>query len=174
EGSLRQTRQQPARPAAGPRRGPGGAAGAAGGRGALRRPRGAAGPQRLRGRVRPVLRTPGRGRDGRRPAPGRHRRGGGDRPAAAGGGPVISLWHFLAVGAALFGIGLVGFLTRRNLITMFLCAEMMVQGVILNLLAFGKYHGHVGGQVFALFIVTVAACEAALALALFLTLYRRG
>jgi NADH-quinone oxidoreductase subunit K len=87
---------------------------------------------------------------------------------------VISLWHFLAVGAVLFGIGLVGFLTRRNLITMFLCAEMMMQGVILNLVAFGQYHGHIGGQVFALFIVTVAACEAALALALFLTLYRRG
>jgi NADH-quinone oxidoreductase subunit K len=87
---------------------------------------------------------------------------------------VISLWHFLAVGAALFGIGLVGFLTRRNLITMFLCAEMMLQGVVLNLLAFGKYHGHIGGQVFGLFIVTVAACEAGLALALFLTLYRRG
>jgi NADH-quinone oxidoreductase subunit K len=87
---------------------------------------------------------------------------------------VIGLNHYLAVGAALFGIGLVGFLTRRNLITMFLCAEMMLQGVVLNLLAFGKYHGHIGGQVFALFVVTVAACEAGLALALFLTLYRRG
>jgi NADH-quinone oxidoreductase subunit K len=87
---------------------------------------------------------------------------------------VIGLHHYLAVGAALFGIGLVGFLTRRNLITMFLCAEMMLQGVVLNLLAFGKHHGHVGGQVFALFVVTVAACEAGLALALFLTLYRRG
>jgi NADH-quinone oxidoreductase subunit K len=87
---------------------------------------------------------------------------------------VISLWHFLAVGAVLFGLGLVGFLTRRNLITMFLCAEMMLQGVVLNLLAFGRYHGHIGGQVFALFVVTVAACEAGLALALFLTMYRRG
>jgi NADH-quinone oxidoreductase subunit K len=87
---------------------------------------------------------------------------------------VISLWHFLAVGAVLFGLGLIGFLTRRNLITMFLCAEMMLQGVVLNLLAFGRYHGHIGGQVFALFIVTVAACEAGLALALFLTMYRRG
>ena len=87
---------------------------------------------------------------------------------------MISLEHFLAVGAALFGLGLVGFLTRRNLITMFLCAEMMLQGVVLNLLAFGRYHGHVGGQVFALFVITVAACEAGLALALFLTLYRRG
>ena len=87
---------------------------------------------------------------------------------------MISLEHYLAVGAALFGIGLVGFLTRRNLITMFLCAEMMLQGVVLNFLAFGHFHGHIGGQVFALFIVTVAACEAGLALALFLTMYRRG
>jgi NADH-quinone oxidoreductase subunit K len=87
---------------------------------------------------------------------------------------VITVWHFLAVGAVLFGLGLVGFLTRRNLITMFLSAEMMLQGVVLNLLAFGRMHGDLGGQVFALFIVTVAACEAGLALALFVTLYRRG
>jgi NADH-quinone oxidoreductase subunit K len=85
---------------------------------------------------------------------------------------VITPWHFLAIGAVLFGLGLVGFLTRRNLITMFLCAELMLQGVVLNLLAFGKLHGDIGGQVFALFILTVAACEAGLALALFLTLYR--
>ena len=86
---------------------------------------------------------------------------------------MITPWHFLAVGAVLFGLGLVGFLTRRNLITMFLCAELMLQGVVLNLLAFSKLHGHLGGQVFALFVLTVAACEAGLALALFLTLYRR-
>ncbi len=87
---------------------------------------------------------------------------------------MIPVWHFLAVGAILFGIGLVGFLTRRNLITMFLCAEMMLQGVVLNLVAFSRHHGNMGGQVFALFIITVAACESALALALFLTMYRRG
>ncbi len=87
---------------------------------------------------------------------------------------MISLEHYLAVGAALFGIGLVGFLTRRNFITMFLCAEMMLQGVVINFLAFGRFHGHLGGQVFGLFIVTVAACEAGLALALFLMLYRRS
>jgi len=87
---------------------------------------------------------------------------------------VITLWHFLAVGAALFGLGLVGFLTRRNFITMFLCAEMMLQGAVINFLAFGMHHGHIGGQVFALAIITVAACEAGLALALFLTMYRRG
>ena len=85
---------------------------------------------------------------------------------------MISLWHFLAVGAALFGLGMVDFLTRRNMITMFLSAEMMLQGVVLNLLAFGRYHGDLSGQVVALFVITVAACEAGLALALFLTLYR--
>ena len=87
---------------------------------------------------------------------------------------MITLWHYLAVAAALFGIGLVGFLTRRNLITMFLCAEMMLQGVAINFCAFARYHGNLQGQVFALFILTVAACEAAIALALILMLYRRG
>lgn len=87
---------------------------------------------------------------------------------------MITIYHYLGVGAMLFGLGLVGFLTRRNLITMFLCAEMMLQGVVLNFVAFGRLHGHTGGQVVALFIITVAACEAGLALALFLTLYRKG
>jgi NADH-quinone oxidoreductase subunit K len=87
---------------------------------------------------------------------------------------MITLWHYLAVAAALFGIGLVGFLTRRNLITMFLCAEMMLQGVAINFVAFARYHGNLQGQVFVMFIVAVAACEAAVALAMFLMLYRRG
>ena len=86
---------------------------------------------------------------------------------------MISLWHYLAVAAALFGIGLVGFLTRRNLITMFLCAEMMLQGVAINLVAFARYRGNLQGQAFVLFILTVAACEAAIALALILSLYKR-
>jgi NADH-quinone oxidoreductase subunit K len=87
---------------------------------------------------------------------------------------VIGLWHYLTVAALLFGIGLVGFLTRRNLITMFLCAEMMLQGVAINFAAFARYHGNLHGQAFVLFIVAVAACEAGVALALFLMLYRRG
>jgi NADH-quinone oxidoreductase subunit K len=85
----------------------------------------------------------------------------------------ITLWHFLAVAAALFGLGLVGFLTRRNLITMFLCAEMMLQGVAINFVAFARFHGNLQGQIFVLFILAVAACEAGIALALFLALYRR-
>jgi NADH-quinone oxidoreductase subunit K len=84
----------------------------------------------------------------------------------------IPLEHSLMVGAALFVLGAVGFLTRRNLITLFLCAELMLQGVTLNLVAFASHHGHLYGQAFALFIVTVAACEAGLALALILMLHR--
>ncbi len=86
---------------------------------------------------------------------------------------MITLSHYLAVGAALFTLGLVGFLTRRNLIVMFLSAEMMLQGVAINFAAFSRHHGNMHGQVFTLFVIAVAACEAGIALALFLSLYRR-
>jgi NADH-quinone oxidoreductase subunit K len=85
----------------------------------------------------------------------------------------LPLHHFLVVGAILFALGMIGFLARRNLIIMFLSAEMMLQGVALNLVAFARYRGNLQGQAFTLFIVTVAACEAAIALALILMLYRR-
>jgi NADH-quinone oxidoreductase subunit K len=85
----------------------------------------------------------------------------------------LPLHHFLVVGAILFCLGLVGFLARRNLIIMFLCAEMMLQGVAINLVAFARYRGNLQGQAFVLFIVTVAACEAAVALALILMLFKR-
>jgi NADH-quinone oxidoreductase subunit K len=83
-----------------------------------------------------------------------------------------SLESYLLVGAALFTLGLVGFLTRRNLIILFLCAEMMLQGVAINLVAFARYRGNMGGQVLTMFMVAVAACEAAIALALVLMLYK--
>src|SRR5207245_2432113 len=73
----------------------------------------------------------------------------------------------------LFVLGMVGFLARRNLIIMFLSAEMMLQGVAINLTAFSYFRGSYQGQAFVLFILTVAACEAALALALFSMLYLR-
>ncbi|MBY0525801.1 MAG: NADH-quinone oxidoreductase subunit NuoK [Gemmataceae bacterium] len=82
------------------------------------------------------------------------------------------LHNFLVVGAILFTLGTIGFLTRRNLIIMFLCAEMMLQGVAVNLVAFARHRGNLQGQSFTLFIITVAACEAGIALALFLTLFR--
>jgi NADH-quinone oxidoreductase subunit K len=83
---------------------------------------------------------------------------------------------YLLVGAALFVLGLIGFVTRRNLIIMFLCTELMFQGIVVNLVALGRYplHGQpdLDGQVFALFLLAVAAAEAALALALVVLLYR--
>jgi len=85
----------------------------------------------------------------------------------------MTLESYLVVGAILFALGAVGFITRRNMIIMFLSVEMMLQGVALNLVAFARYRGNLGGQVFTLFILTVAACEAAVALALILMLYRR-
>lgn len=84
----------------------------------------------------------------------------------------LNLQNYLVVGAILFTLGAIGFLARRNLIIMFLSAEMMLQGVAINLTSFARYHGHMGGQVFVLFILAVAACEAALALAFILMLYR--
>jgi NADH-quinone oxidoreductase subunit K len=86
--------------------------------------------------------------------------------------PVITLHNYLVVGAVLFALGLVGFLARRNFIIMFLSAEMMLQGVAINFVAFGRYRGNLQGQGFVLFMLTVAACEAAVALALVLMLYR--
>ena len=86
---------------------------------------------------------------------------------------LAALQSFLAVGAVLFGVGLIGFLSRRNMIVMFLSAEMMLQGVSLSLVAWGRYHNDLGGQMLVIFIIAVAACEAAIALALVLMLFER-
>jgi NADH-quinone oxidoreductase subunit K len=83
------------------------------------------------------------------------------------------LINYLIIGAALFALGMIGFLARRNLIVMFLSAEMMLQGTALTLVAFGRYHGNWTGQVFTIVILTVAACEASIALALILILFNR-
>ena len=85
------------------------------------------------------------------------------------------LQNYLLLGTVLFALGLTGFLVRRNLIVMFLCAEMMLQGVSLSLVAWGRFHGNWSGQVLVVFVITVAACEAGIALALVLynTFYNR-
>lgn len=80
------------------------------------------------------------------------------------------LQNYLIVGAILFGLGLIGFLVRRNLIVMFMCVEMMLQGISLNLIAWSRFHADWGGQMIVVFIITVAACEAGIALALVLML----
>lgn len=79
----------------------------------------------------------------------------------------------LAISALLFVIGLIGFLCRRNMIIMFLCTELMFQGAALAMIAFSRMRMDVSGQVFVIFILTVAAAEAALALGLVVLLYRR-
>ena len=84
------------------------------------------------------------------------------------------LYNYLAVGAILFALGLIGFLTRRNMIVMFLCAEMMLQGVSISLVAWGRFHNDWGGQLLTIFIITVAACEAGIAMALILMLAQRS
>ncbi len=79
---------------------------------------------------------------------------------------------YVIVSALLFAIGLVGFLSRRNLIIMFLSTEIMFQGVIVNVVAMAAHHGNLDGQAFGLFLVVIAAVEAGLALGLIVLLYR--
>jgi len=84
------------------------------------------------------------------------------------------LQNYLVVGGLLFGIGLLGFIVRRNMIVMFLCAEMMLQGVSVTAIAFGRYHNDWGGQMLVIFIIAVAAAEAGIALALILMLFHKS
>ncbi len=85
----------------------------------------------------------------------------------------LILQRYLAVGAILFVIGLIGFMTRRNLIVIFLCTELMFQGIAINLIAFGRYHQNFHGQAFVIFVLVIAAAEASLALGLVVLLFRR-
>jgi len=90
---------------------------------------------------------------------------------AAGSMPLLH--NALIVGAILFALGLVGILTRRNLIVMFLSAVLMLQGITVSLVAWSRYHGDWGGQVLVIFVLTVAACEAAVALVFVLQAFAR-
>jgi NADH-quinone oxidoreductase subunit K len=81
--------------------------------------------------------------------------------------------NLLVLGGILFAIGLIGFLTRRSLILMFLSLETMLSGVSLNLIVFSRYHQNYQGQILAVMVLTIAACEAAIALAMVVSLYRR-
>ena len=86
---------------------------------------------------------------------------------------IALLQNSLTVGAILFALGLVGILARRNLIVMFLCAELMLQGISVSLVAWSRYHGDWGGQMLVIFVLTVAACEAAVALVFVLQAFAR-
>ena len=82
------------------------------------------------------------------------------------------LTAYLLVGAALFSLGLIGFVTRRNLIVIFMAIELMLNAVNVNLVAFSAWLGDLGGQVFALFVIAVAAAEVGIGLAIVILLFR--
>ena len=87
---------------------------------------------------------------------------------------MITLAHYLAVAAILFTIGVLGiFLNRRNIILLLMAIELILLAVNLNLVAFSAYLGDLTGQVFAMFVLTVAAAEAAIGLAILVIFFRR-
>ena len=79
---------------------------------------------------------------------------------------------YLVVSAILFAIGTIGVLTRRNAIVIFMCVEMMLNAVNLTFIALSKYLGNLDGQIFVFFVMTVAAAEAAVGLALMIAFYK--
>ncbi|HYA46482.1 MAG TPA: NADH-quinone oxidoreductase subunit NuoK [Burkholderiales bacterium] len=86
---------------------------------------------------------------------------------------MLSLSHFLILGAVLFSISIVGiFLNRRNVIILLMAIELMLLAVNLNFIAFSHYLGDMSGQVFVFFILTVAAAESAIGLAILVVLFR--
>jgi NADH-quinone oxidoreductase subunit K len=86
---------------------------------------------------------------------------------------MIPLSYFLVVSALLFSIAVAGiFLNRKNMIILLMCIELMLLAVNLNFIAFSHYLGDMAGQVFVFFILTVAAAEAAIGLAILITVFR--
>jgi NADH-quinone oxidoreductase subunit K len=86
---------------------------------------------------------------------------------------LLSLSHFLILGAVLFAISVVGiFLNRKNVIILLMAIELMLLAVNMNFIAFSHYLGDIAGQVFVFFILTVAAAESAIGLAILVVLFR--
>ncbi|MFN0299174.1 MAG: NADH-quinone oxidoreductase subunit NuoK [Burkholderiales bacterium] len=86
---------------------------------------------------------------------------------------MLSLTHFLILGAVLFAISIVGiFLNRKNVIILLMAIELMLLAVNMNFVAFSHFLGDISGQVFVFFILTVAAAESAIGLAILVVLFR--
>ncbi|MBJ6726014.1 NADH-quinone oxidoreductase subunit NuoK [Geomesophilobacter sediminis] len=85
---------------------------------------------------------------------------------------MLALNNYLILSAILFSIGTIGVLVRRNAIVIFMCIELMLNAVNLTLISFSHYLGSIDGQVFVFFIMTVAAAEAAVGLALMIAFYK--
>ncbi len=95
------------------------------------------------------------------------------QPSTVSGTTGVPLNWFLAVSAILFSLGLIGALTRRNMLVIFMSAELMMNAVNLSLIAFGAQRNSMAGQNFVVFVVTIAAAEAAVGLAIIISLVRQ-
>src|SRR5215510_6104114 len=85
----------------------------------------------------------------------------------------VTLEHYLVVSVALFCLGVLGVIVRRNLLVIYMSLELMLNAANLALVAFSRYHNNLNGQVMVFFIITVAAAEVAVGLALIVALYRK-
>ncbi|MDR2033080.1 MAG: NADH-quinone oxidoreductase subunit NuoK [Helicobacteraceae bacterium] len=86
---------------------------------------------------------------------------------------MISLTHYIVLSALLFAIGLIGVMRRQNLLTLFFATEILLNSVNIGLVAVSKYLGNIDGQIFAFFIIAIAAAEVAVGLGLLILLYKR-
>jgi NADH-quinone oxidoreductase subunit K len=85
---------------------------------------------------------------------------------------MVPLPYYLLLSAILFGCGIAGFLIKRNIITIFMCIELMLNGVNLAFVAFAAHWHQLNGQVFVFFVMVVAAAEAAVGLAIIISVFR--
>ncbi len=86
---------------------------------------------------------------------------------------MIGLYHYLGLAAVLFAIAIAGiFINRKNMVLLLMCIELMLLAVNFNFIAFSRFSGDIGGQIFVFFILTVAAAEAAVGLAILVVLFR--
>jgi len=86
---------------------------------------------------------------------------------------MIGLSHYLIISAALFSLGIMGVLTRKNAVNVLMGVELILNSANLNLVAFSRFSaGNLDGQIFAIFIIVIAAAEAAVGLAIVLSMYR--
>jgi NADH-quinone oxidoreductase subunit K len=85
---------------------------------------------------------------------------------------MVDTYHYLILGAAIFTVGVVGVLTRRNIMVILMSIELMMNAVNINLIAFSRHYDQVTGQVFAIFVITVAAAEAAVGLGIVIAMFK--
>jgi len=85
---------------------------------------------------------------------------------------MVPIYYYLFLGAALFTIGVIGVLTRKNIMVILMSIELMMNAVNINLIAFSRHLGQTTGQIFAIFVITVAAAEAAVGLGIVIAMFR--